>query len=225
MVIRAVLVDIEGTTSSIDFVHQTLFPYASKHLRAYLHAHAQEPEVAPIVAEVRAMQAAELSLDGVADVLESWIAQDRKLTPLKSLQGLIWAQGYAAGELKGHVCADTPAALRRWHGQGLKVYVYSSGSVVAQKSIFGHTDFGDLTPLFSGFFDTQVGGKREVSSYREILRQIAMPGAEVLFLSDVGEELDAAREAGMQTLQLIRDEKAKPFPAHAQAADFSRTLG
>ncbi|MGQ0503438.1 MAG: acireductone synthase [Panacagrimonas sp.] len=228
MVIRAVLVDIEGTTSSIDFVHQTLFPYASRHLRGYLKAHAGEPDVQKLIGEVKAIEGqegAELSLDAVADILEGWIAQDRKLTPLKTLQGLVWAQGYAAGELKGHVYADTPAALRRWHAQGLRTYVYSSGSVAAQKLIFGHTEYGDLTPLFSGFFDTQVGGKREELSYREILRQINLPADQVLFLSDVGEELDAARAAGMQTQQLIRDDKARPFAAHAQAPDLSRTLG
>ena len=114
--------------------------------------------------------------------------------------------------------------LRRWHAQGRQLYVYSSGSVEAQKLIFGHTEYGDLTPLFSGYFDTRVGGKREAGSYRAILQQIGRPGREVLFLSDVGEELDAARAAGMQTRQLIRDAKAKPFEAHPQAKDFSELL-
>jgi len=221
LAIRAVVTDIEGTTSSIDFVHQTLFPYAKKHLRAYLREHAGDTAVQQVLQDVEAVEHTDLSLDEAADVLERWIAEDRKLTPLKTLQGMIWAQGYAAGELKGHVYRDTPDALRRWHDQGKKLYVYSSGSVDAQKLIFGHSDHGDLTPLFSGYFDTRVGAKREAASYREILRQIGLPGAEVLFLSDIGEELDAAREAGLQTLQLIRDDKAKPFPAHDQAKDFS----
>lgn len=222
--INAIITDIEGTTSSIDFVHQTLFPYARRHLRAFLHAHGDAPQVREQLDAVAQVEARALSVDAAADVLERWIAEDRKLTPLKALQGMIWAQGYASGELKGHVYPDTPEALRRWHAQGLRLYVYSSGSVDAQKLIFGHTDYGDLTPLFSGYFDTRVGGKREAGSYREILRQTGLQANTTLFLSDVGEELDAARETGMQTLQLLRDAAAKPAPGHAQAADFRAVL-
>jgi enolase-phosphatase E1 len=221
-VLRAIVTDIEGTTSSIDFVHQTLFPYARRRLRAFLREQAGDPGVQALLDDVEAVEHRDLSLSEAADVLEVWIDEDRKLTPLKTLQGMIWRLGYEAGELKGHVYADTPAALRRWHEQGLKLYVYSSGSVEAQKLIFGHTDYGDLTPLFSGYFDTRIGGKREAASYRAIVQQTGERAEDTLFLSDVGEELDAAREAGLQTLQLIRDTKAKPFPAHPQAADFSR---
>jgi enolase-phosphatase E1 len=221
-VIKAILTDIEGTTSSIEFVHQTLFPYAKAHLRRFLREHAGDEDVQQQLAEVERLTHHALSLDGAADVLESWIAEDRKVTPLKVLQGMVWRQGYESGELKGHVYADTPEVLRRWHAQGLKLYVYSSGSVEAQQLIFGHTDYGDLTPLFSGYFDTRVGGKREASSYRVILQQIALPAAQVLFLSDVGEELDAAGAAGLATCQLIRDDKALPFPAHAQAREFGQ---
>lgn len=224
MTLKAIVTDIEGTTSSIDFVHQTLFPYAKQRLRAFLKAHGDRVDVQQIVDEVEAIEHTDLSMDEAADVLERWIAEDRKATPLKQLQGMIWAEGYAAGELKGHVYADTPDALRRWYAQGLKLYVYSSGSVEAQKLIFGHSEYGDLTPLFSGYFDTRIGGKREVGSYRAIVRQTGFKADEMLFLSDVGEELDAAREAGMQTLQLIRDAKARPFPAHAQAHDFLALL-
>lgn len=224
MAIRALVTDIEGTTSSIDFVHQTLFPYAKKRLRAYLRDHAHDSAVQRVLTEVQDIERKPLSVEQAAEVLERWIAEDRKLTPLKTLQGMIWAQGYAAGELEGHVYADTPPALRRWHGQGLKLYVYSSGSVEAQKLIFGHTQAGDLTPLFSGYFDTRVGGKREADSYRAILASIGMPGDEVLFLSDIGEELDAAREAGMRTVQLLRDDKARPSAAHQHATDFTRIL-
>lgn len=222
MSIRAIVTDIEGTTSSIDFVHQTLFPYAKQHLRRYLHEHASQPDVAAQVAATAALEGRSFAtIDETADVLERWIAEDRKATPLKELQGLIWAEGYAAGELSGHVYADTPVFLRQWHAAGKKLYVYSSGSEAAQKLIFGHSDAGDLTPLFSGYFDTRIGMKREAASYRTILERIGLPGGEVLFLSDIGEELDAAREAGLQTCQLIRDDKARPFPAHPQASDFS----
>lgn len=221
MAIQAILTDIEGTTSSIDFVHQTLFPYARRHLRAFLYAHAANPEVQAQIKEVAAAEHCAADIDSVATVLERWIDEDRKATPLKALQGMIWAQGYAAGELKGHVYPDTPVYLQRWHAQGLKLYVYSSGSVEAQKLIFGHTEHGDLTPLFSGYFDTRVGAKREAQSYRTILASIGLPAASVLFLSDIGQELDAAREAGLQTCQLLRDDKAVAFDAHAHAADFS----
>lgn len=218
--IQAIVTDIEGTTSSIDFVHETLFPYARQHLRAFLHAHAGEPAVQQELAAVAQEAGQELDLDQAADLLERWIDEDRKITPLKSLQGLIWAQGYAAGELQGHVYPDTPECLRQWHAAGLKLYVYSSGSVAAQKLIFGHSNAGDLTPLFSGYFDTRIGAKREVAAYQAILAEIGLPGAAVLFLSDIGAELDAARDAGLHTCQLLREEKAERASAHPAATDF-----
>jgi len=217
-VIKAIVTDIEGTTSSIDFVHQTLFPYARAHLREFLRAQAHTPEVRHELAEVARLEGRDLSLEETTAVLERWIAEDRKLTPLKSLQGMIWRQGYEAGELKGHVYPDTPEALRRWRDEGRRLYVYSSGSVEAQRLIFAHTDYGDLTPLFSDYFDTRIGGKREAASYRAILEQIGQPGAQVLFLSDIGEELDAARSAGLQTCQLLRDAQTRPAAAHPQVA-------
>jgi enolase-phosphatase E1 len=220
-VIRAILTDIEGTTSSIDFVHQTLFPYAKQRMREFVRAHAREPGVAAQLREVAKAEGRELSVDESASALEKWIDEDRKLTPLKALQGMIWGQGYAAGELKGHVYPDTPEYLSRWKKAGIGLYVYSSGSVEAQKLIFGHTEFGDLQPLFSGYFDTRVGGKKEASSYEKIRAEIGLPANEILFLSDVGEELDAARAAGMKTCQLLRDAKARPSPSHAHAQNFS----
>ena len=218
---KAILTDIEGTTSSIDFVHQTLFPYARAHLRKFLGAHAHEPAVRRELAEVAHAEGRELTPDAAAAVLEKWIDEDRKATPLKALQGMIWRQGYESGELKGHVYDDTPEFLRRCHERGLRLYVYSSGSVEAQKLIFGHTAFGDLTPLFSGYFDTRVGAKREAQSYKAILRELGLSGQDVLFLSDVGEELDAARAAGMKTCQLLRAENMKPASAHPHARSFS----
>ncbi len=221
MSIKAILTDIEGTTTSISFVHETLFPYAKLHLRSFLHAQARRAEVAVQLHAVALAEGRQLTLEDAADVLERWMAEDRKATPLKALQGMVWAQAYAAGELKGHVYADTPEYLRRWHAQGLLLYVYSSGSVEAQQLIFGHTEYGDLTALFSGYFDTRVGAKREAAAYRAILEQIGCAGDEVLFLSDIGEELDAAREAGLATVQLLRDDNTKPCARHASARDFS----
>jgi enolase-phosphatase E1 len=222
--IQAIVTDIEGTTSSIDFVHQTLFPYAKAHLRAFLRAYGNNAQVAAQLHETARLEGRQLTWEDAADVLERWIDEDRKATPLKALQGMIWAQGYAAGALSGHVYPDTPVYLRRWHGQGKRLYIYSSGSVEAQRLIFGHSDAGDLTPLFSGYYDTRVGGKREPESYRAILRDLALPGDSVLFLSDVGEELDAARAAGMRTCQLVRDAKAVPAVRHPQARDFSEVV-
>jgi enolase-phosphatase E1 len=173
------------------------------------------------LAEVARLEGRELAPEAAAAVLEKWIDEDRKATPLKALQGMIWKQGYEAGELQGHVYADSPEYLRRWHDRGLKLYVYSSGSVEAQKLIFAHTAYGDLTPLFSGYFDTRVGAKREAQSYKAILRETGLSGPDLLFLSDVGEELDAARAAGLKTCQLLRDDKARPAPAHPQARSFA----
>lgn len=214
--IKAIVTDIEGTTSSIDFVHQTLFPYARQRLRRYLREHAGETATQALVDDVEAIVGWDLSLDEAADILERWIDEDQKHTPLKALQGMIWREGYANGDLRGHVYDDTPDALKSWQTAGIRLYVYSSGSVEAQKLIFCHTDYGDLTPLFSGYFDTRIGAKREVGAYKAILARLGLPGDEVLFLSDVGAELDAARGAGLQTCQLVRDEKTVPAPGHAQ---------
>lgn len=195
--IRAILTDIEGTTSSIDFVAQVLFPYARERLADYCAAHAEA--VAPILAEVAAVEAG----DPVATLIR-WIDEDRKATPLKDLQGLIWAQGYASGALKGHVYPDAVAGLRRWHARGLALYVFSSGSVAAQKLIFGHSVAGDLTPLFAGYFDTRTGPKRVAASYQAIAAAIGLPPAALLFLSDTPEEVSAARAAGLAALRIDR---------------------
>jgi enolase-phosphatase E1 len=196
-VVRAILTDIEGTTSSIDFVTRTLFPYARAALPAYVAAHAEA--VKPMLDEVRAAEPG----DPVATLLR-WIDEDRKATSLKTLQGWIWATGYAEGAFKGHVYPDAAEALRRWHGAGYRLYVYSSGSVEAQKLIFSHSDQGDLSPLFSGWFDTTSGPKREAASYVRIIQAIGEPADAVLFLSDVQAELDAAGAAGLRTLLIDR---------------------
>lgn len=218
--IRAIVTDIEGTTGSIRFVHEVLFPYARAHLGEFLRQHALEPEVADELAATR-----ELAFDPEADlerliaILEAWIDQDRKATPLKALQGMIWAQGYRDGDFTGHVYPDAVAGLARWHAQGIALYVYSSGSIQAQRLLFGHSDAGDLTPLFAGYFDTTIGAKREAESYRRIRAAIGVAAEEVLFLSDVVEELDAAREAGLATVQLVR-EAGMTTGAHPVAANF-----
>ena len=194
---KAILTDIEGTTTSLSFVADVLFPYARAHLRGYVAAH--HAEVAPILAEVAATEPG----DPIATLLR-WIDEDRKATPLKTLQGMIWADGYASGAFTGHVYADAVAGLRRCHAAGVALYVFSSGSVAAQKLLFAHSDAGDLTPLFSGYFDTMTGPKREAASYAKIAAAIGIAPSEVLFLSDIAEEIAAARAAGMDALLIDR---------------------
>jgi len=195
--IRAILTDIEGTTSSIAFVAETLFPYARAALPAHIAAHARALE--PLLDAVRAAEPG----DPVA-TLQRWIDEDRKATALKTIQGRIWAEGYADGAFKGHVYPDAAQALRAWREAGYRLYVYSSGSVEAQQLIFRHSDQGDLEPLFSGWFDTTTGAKRERDSYARIAGTIGEAPGAILFLSDVQAELDAAAAAGLRTVLVDR---------------------
>jgi len=197
----AILTDIEGTTTPIAFVRDVLFPYARARLPNFLKAHAATPEVAAAVAEAE-------RLAGGKDVLSAllgWLDEDAKVTPLKTLQGLIWNEGYRRGELKGMIYPDVPPVLRSWQAAGLRLYVYSSGSEAAQKLLFGHSDAGDLARLFSGFFDTRIGPKRAAASYTAIAQGLGLPADEILFLSDIAEELDAAVSAKMSACQVVRE--------------------
>ncbi|MCD5980569.1 acireductone synthase [Pseudomonas quasicaspiana] len=220
MTIKAVLTDIEGTTSAVSFVFDVLFPYAAKHLPDFVREHASRPDVAAQLEKVRADSAQpDADVEQVIEVLLSWIAEDRKATPLKALQGMVWEQGYDAGQLKGHVYPDAVQALQRWHQQGYGLYVYSSGSIQAQKLIFGCSDAGDLSGLFSGYYDTTSGPKREEQSYRNIAKAIGLPAEEIVFLSDIVEELDAAKAAGMATCGLVRD--SGELKGHVNVASFT----
>jgi enolase-phosphatase E1 len=218
--IGAILTDIEGTTTSVSFVFDVLFPYAREHLAEFVRDHAAEPAVREQLDAVSAEAGRELTVDEAITQLIAWIDADRKVTPLKALQGMIWAAGYRDGGFTGHLYPDAAAKLREWHDAGIDLYVYSSGSVQAQQLLFGHSDAGDLTPLFKGWFDTRVGAKREAASYRNISTQIDHPASEILFLSDIVEELDAAREAGMQTCRLVRDGAPCSTASHPEVADF-----
>ena len=220
MIPAAILTDIEGTTSSIAFVHAVLFPYSRARLADYVREHAEN--LSEVLGAVRAEAGAALDLAGCIALLERWHDEDRKIAPLKTLQGLIWAQGYETGVLKGHVYPDVAEALRRWHAAGIALYVYSSGSVAAQRLLFGRSLAGDLNPLFAGNFDTAVGGKREAASYRAIAAAIHVPPARILFLSDIAEELAAAQAAGMAVTQLVREDalpSAAPWPVAASFAE------
>ncbi len=220
--IRAIVTDIEGTTSSIDFVKDVLFPYAREKLPAFVVTHADRPEVQHWLHEAaREAGLVSASRQEIIDLLIRWIDEDRKATPLKALQGMLWQDGYVSGEFKGHVYPEVAENLQKWKKQGIHLYVYSSGSVAAQKLLFGHSDAGDLTPLFSGYFDTEIGGKREVDSYRRIAEALHLPPGQILFLSDIAAELDAAAAAGLQTVQLVRASCSSVESSHEQVTDFN----
>jgi len=220
--IKAIVTDIEGTTSSISFVHDVLFPYARKQMRQFICQSVQDGKASTHINDVR-METGNLDMDlsQVADQLIQWIDEDKKITPLKAIQGLIWEQGYQHGDFKGHIYKDAVEYLKKWHEAGILLYVYSSGSVQAQKLLFGYTEYGDLNYLFSGYFDTRTGAKVEVQSYRNIIEQLALAADEILFLSDIEKELDAARNAGMQTCWLVREGETDIQAGHHQVSVFS----
>jgi len=218
--IRAILLDIEGTITPIAFVHEVLFPYASYHVENYLTSHFDDAKTKADITRLRqehtidtaqGLKPPVLSDGSSQDQIESivsyvrWlIDRDRKSTGLKSLQGKIWRQGYTDGTLKAPVFADVAPALVRWRNAGLKICIFSSGSVVAQQLLFAHTELGDLTHLIDLYFDTTTGLKGATDSYRQIASALRRAEAEVLFISDLVVELDAASAAGMQTLLCVR---------------------
>lgn len=215
----AIITDIEGTTSRISFVTEVLFPYAAKQLPDFIRQHQAEPAVASELQAVRElMPQGNAGIESCIEQLLQWIAEDKKVTPLKSLQGMVWRDGYQSGAFSGHLYPDVPVRLQQWQQKGIKLYVYSSGSVAAQQLLFKHSDAGDLTPLFSGYFDTHIGHKQQASSYAAILQQLQLPPRQVLFLSDVTAELDAAASLGIDTVQLIREQQSAG--SHPIATDF-----
>ena len=215
MNVRAILLDIEGTTTPIAFVHEVLFSYARTHARDFLAKNINSIEVSADVALLREEHAVDVGngqdppaldedSDSIAAYIEWLIERDRKSTGLKSLQGKIWRQGYTDGSLKSQVYADVAPALERWRAQGSSINIFSSGSVLAQQLLFAHTEAGDLTRFIDNYFDTNVGKKGEAESYRRIAEALSLRPDEVLFISDVVAELDAATEAGMHTRLSIR---------------------
>lgn len=224
----AIVLDIEGTTSSTWYVHEVLFPYSVPRFAALLTERADDPDV--IRARTQIIEQAGLSetasVDELVAVLRAWVEADEKRTPLKTLQGLIWADGFGSGELTSHFFDDSIPAIRAWHAAGVPLYIFSSGSVAAQKSWFGHTPEGDLLPLIVDHFDTEnAGPKREAVSYRAIAERIGCDPANIVFFSDLVAELDAAREAGWQTVG-VRREGDQHYDAgvgtHQEIASFSQ---
>ena len=213
--VRGVLLDIEGTTTPIAFVHDVLFSYARDHVKDFLKENSESEEVRADIELLRQEHAEDVSnarnppplsstVESNATYVQWLIASDRKSTGLKSLQGRIWKQGYLDGSLKSQVYDDVAPAMKRWHEAGLRVSIFSSGSVLAQRLLFAHTDAGDLTGLINDYFDTTVGKKGDVESYRRIASAMDLQTREIVFISDVVDELDAANEAGMKTLLSVR---------------------
>ena len=228
---RFVLLDIEGTTTPVDFVHRVLFPDARERVEAFLEVRGADADVARDVAGLRDEHARDAAAGrnppawddspaGAAGYARWLIDQDRKLTALKSLQGRIWAEGYAAGRLRGPVYEDVPRALARWTIAGRRVAIFSSGSVLAQKLIFGHSDRGDLTRYLSGYFDTTTGAKADPESYRRIARALGVEPADGLFVSDVVAELDAAGAAGYATALAVRTSPGPDAAGHRTISSF-----
>ena len=215
--VRAVLTDIEGTTSSLSFVKDVLFPYARQALPQYIRDH--EARLRGLTADIAAtVGKSSLSTQETADILLQWMHEDRKVTPLKAVQGMIWRTGYESGELQSHIYEDAVRALRKWRAGGLALYVYSSGSIEAQKLLFSHTPHGDLQPLFSGYFDTTTGPKLESRSYETIVRSLQLPAHAVVFLSDHEGEIQAASAAGLPTVLLAREAR-EASAAYARSFD------
>ena len=217
--IRVILLDIEGTTTPVDFVYRTLFGYARQNLSAFLRRSSTEVEIRTCVDELKAQHAIDRQsaqnppqwrpdqaseIDSAARYGLWLMERDSKLAPLKTLQGLIWQEGYRSGVLQGEVFADVPRAFDRWHRQGKEISIYSSGSARAQEALFRTTSFGDLTTRIRSFFDTRVGHKARRESYKTIASISGLPEYQFLFFSDTTRELDAARSAGMHTAIVVR---------------------
>lgn len=207
--ITAAVVDIEGTTSAIAYVRDQLFPYARTRISDWISRNRDRPETRAVLDETRALiERPDASTDEVINALLRWADEDSKTPPLKTLQGWIWQEGFAAGELRGHVYADVPAALREWTSGGISVYVYSSGSSAAQRAWFRNSQAGDLLPYVSGHFDlNNAGPKRDSRSYDRIAERLGVPSRRIVFFSDVGAELDAARDAGWHTVLVRRPDE------------------
>lgn len=215
------LFDVEGTTTDINFVHKVLFPYAKEHLEKYVLNHQTHPVVVKAIESVRETVQQEeglnLGLHEVIAKLQEWIKTDRKHGALKEIQGQIWDVGYSKGDFQGHVYPDVKPFFKKILSEGKQVGIYSSGSVHAQKLIFGFSIEGDLTPMISHYFDTKVGGKREKSSYENIAAATKLNPNDIHFFSDIPEELEAAEAAGMTVTQLLR-EGTKPSKFNGIAA-------
>ena len=237
------LLDIEGTTSPMDFVYQVLFPFVRVHLKDYLRHNADSKELQRDLSMLREEHVKDMEqglappewtdahpdaqIESVARYVFWLMDRDRKSTGLKSLQGKIWQQGYATGELKSQVFQDVLPALEYWKNKNFDVRIFSSGSVLAQRLLFANTEVGDLTHFLGGYFDTSIGAKTDQESYGQIANEFHLPAREVLFISDMTAELDAAKRAGMQTLLCVRTGNLLQSEKHGHGVicSFSEIVG
>ena len=216
---KFILTDIEGTTTSVSFVYEVLFPYFRENIHKTLELKelkSVQEVFSQTIQWVKDTENRTISTPSeIIEVLNQWSQEDKKITPLKTLQGILWEEAYTSGTIQGHVYDDVAPALKRWKEKGIQLGVFSSGSIAAQKLIFGYSVAGDLTPYFSAYFDTSTGGKREAATYQLIAEKLGILASEILFLSDITEELQAAASAGLQTIQLVRDETIANWNATA----------
>lgn len=235
---KCILLDIEGTTSSIQFVYDVMFPFARRELSNYLGEHWDQPETQTAAAQI----ASDEGFESLADLVKATASPDEKTAietavirqmdadikanGLKQLQGLIWKAGFKSGEMSGHVFPDVKPALERWKAAGIDLRIYSSGSVRAQQLFFGHSIEGNLLDFFSAHYDTEIGSKKEAESYRRIAADCQLPTEEILFVSDSVPELDAAAETGMQTAWSCRPENPVPDeqPSHSAITSFDQIV-
>jgi len=227
--IKAILLDVEGTTTSIDFVHKELFPYSVDKISGFINDPKNSEILRPIIIEIKETLKAEGLSQSLEHLTESeviistlieWVRIDRKHPALKKVQGFIWQKGYESGEIKGHIYDDVKEAFIKWTDQNLKVGIYSSGSVLAQKLLFKYSLEGDLTSFLSFHFDTKIGLKRESQSYMNITKEIGLNSNEILFISDIPEELMAARDAGLKAIHILRPGTSK-HPEFSSIVKFS----
>jgi enolase-phosphatase E1 len=222
IMIKAIITDIEGTTTDINFVHQVLFPYSKQKLPEFVLANKNNPKIMQILDEVQSLaNLATATHETLIKQLLIWIEEDKKITPLKALQGYIWQDGFERNEFKSHLYSDAFTNLLKWHHEKIKLYVYSSGSVKGQRLLFQHSIYGDLTYLFDNYFDTEIGGKKDPVSYAKIIASIPFAPEETVFLSDVEEELNAAEKNGIKTVLLNRDNLTTISSQHKECYSFN----
>ncbi len=202
--VKAILIDIEGTVSPISFVKDVLFPYSEEKMEKFIKENKDKHEIKNILQQVQEIEGKEMDIDEIIQTLKRWIKEDRKIAPLKDIQGFIWKEGFESGQIKAPLYEDAYLKMKEWKEKVYKLYIYSSGSVQAQKLFFSHTDKGNILNWFSGHFDTKIGNKKETQSYRKIAQEIGLKPEEILFLSDNPDEIKAAAQAGMKVYRLVR---------------------
>ncbi|GAA4878398.1 acireductone synthase [Ferrimonas pelagia] len=222
MGIKAIIVDTAGTTTDFQFIKEVLFSYSEQAMPAFIANNRNDFAIANLLDDVQELAGKkDLNTDELVDLLVAWIHDDSKATAIKTLQGLIWQQGYLSGDFKGHVYADAVRMLKQWQSSGKRLYSFSSSSADAQELLFRHSDQGDISGLFYGHFDTMLGQKNDVQAYKNILNTISLRPKQVLYLSDELAELNAAREAGLNTYQIVRSDDVRQG-SHPTAVDFTQ---